>query len=158
MMETEGKSKFVASVRGANFFQFLASLAVLHWLSWKKWMNSTVSFKSTMTKQLKRGKDWTNVAPQTGVTTFSLTSVLIILLWSRVTATSLVYTTSYEPTKIVGDVSTVTKLYQWFVQYVVISVGIILGYQQIIFSIDQYQNYRGLSCLGKQFSYTWITV
>ena len=62
-METEGKAKVIASVWGATFFQFLAALAVLtpvyleetvefSWSIRKKQMNSTVSFKSTKTKQL----------------------------------------------------------------------------------------------------------
>ena len=38
----------------ATFGQFLAGLDVLYLLIWKKGMNSTVSFKSTQTKQLTR--------------------------------------------------------------------------------------------------------
>ena len=71
-IETEGKAKIVASVWGANFLNFFAALAVLYLSIWKKQFNSTVSFKSTETKQL---------APmQTDATTFSLPSVSILLL------------------------------------------------------------------------------
>ena len=51
-IETEGKAKVVASVWGANFLNFFAALAVLYLSIWKKQFNSTVSFKSTETKQL----------------------------------------------------------------------------------------------------------
>ena len=54
MIETEGKSKVVMSVWGAKFVQFLAALAVLPESIWKKRLNSSVSFKTTETKQLAR--------------------------------------------------------------------------------------------------------
>ena len=53
-METEAKTKVVASVWGAKFIPFLAALAVLPRSIWKNGMNSTFSFKSTEAKQLAR--------------------------------------------------------------------------------------------------------
>ena len=53
-METEAKAKVVASVWGAKFVQFLAALSVLPRSIWKNRMNSTISSKSTETKQLAR--------------------------------------------------------------------------------------------------------
>ena len=44
MMEREAKAKVVVSVWGAEFIHFLAPLAVLHPLIWKKWLNSTGLF------------------------------------------------------------------------------------------------------------------
>ena len=38
-MEREARAKVVAFVRGADFVQFLAALAVLPWLIWKNRMN-----------------------------------------------------------------------------------------------------------------------
>ena len=64
-METEGTAKVVASVWGAKFVQFLATLPVLPRSNWKKrcrsiWktrLNSTLSFKSTKTKQPPNRRD-----------------------------------------------------------------------------------------------------
>ena len=53
-MERKAKAKVIAFVWGAEFVQFLAALAVLPQSIWKKWLNSTVSFKTTETKQLAR--------------------------------------------------------------------------------------------------------
>ena len=55
-METEDKAKVVPSVWGAKFkfVQFLVALAVLLRSHWKKWLNSSFSFKSTEAKQLTR--------------------------------------------------------------------------------------------------------
>ena len=53
-METEEKSKVVASVWGADFIQFLAALAVLPRWIWKKRISSTFAFKSTKAKQRAR--------------------------------------------------------------------------------------------------------
>ena len=55
-LEIEAKAKFVASVWGADFVQFLAALVVLPELPrsiWKKRMNSTDSSKPTEAKQLE---------------------------------------------------------------------------------------------------------
>ena len=53
-MEREAKAKVVASDWGADFFQFLAALAVLPPSILKNRMNSTVSSKPTEAKQLAR--------------------------------------------------------------------------------------------------------
>ena len=53
-MEREAKAKVVASFWGADFFQFLAALAVLPRWIWKNRMNSTVSSKPTEAKQQAR--------------------------------------------------------------------------------------------------------
>ena len=46
-INTEEKAKVVASVRGAEFIQFLAALAVLPRMILKNRMNSSFSFKSS---------------------------------------------------------------------------------------------------------------
>ena len=79
-IEREEKAKLVASVWREKFIQFLAALAVLPQLNWKKKLNSSLSFKSTEGKQpAGQGND----APkQTDATTFAFASVSILLLWS----------------------------------------------------------------------------
>ena len=58
---------------GETFVQFLAARAVfLPWSVWKKWMNSTVSFKSTETKQLARQEIEHNLTPKQTLRPFSL--------------------------------------------------------------------------------------
>ena len=49
-IKTDAKAKVVASIWGAKFVQFLAALAVLPRSIWKKWLNSSYSFKSTEAK------------------------------------------------------------------------------------------------------------
>ena len=49
-MEREAKAKVVASVWGADFVQFLATLADLPQSKWKNRMNSTISSKPTVEK------------------------------------------------------------------------------------------------------------
>ena len=54
-MELEDKAKVVASAcLGAEFVQFLATLAVLPWPIWKKRTNSSYFSKATEAKQLAR--------------------------------------------------------------------------------------------------------
>ena len=66
-METEGKAKVVASFWGAKFVQFLAALAVLPQLNWKK-------------RTASAARNRTHSAPQTVPTTFALSSISILLL------------------------------------------------------------------------------
>ena len=47
-IETEGKAKVVTSVWGAEFVQFLAAQAVLHWSIWKKRSNSASLLKKLL--------------------------------------------------------------------------------------------------------------
>ena len=51
-MGTEAKAKVVASIWGAKFVKFLATLAVLPWSIWKKRLNSSYSSKSTKAKKI----------------------------------------------------------------------------------------------------------
>ena len=50
-LEIEAKAKFVASVWGADFVQFLAALVVLPRSIWKNRMNSSFSSKSTLMEE-----------------------------------------------------------------------------------------------------------
>ena len=53
-MELEAKAKVIASVWGAKFVQYLATLAVLPRSNWKKRLNSSFSSNSTEAKWFKR--------------------------------------------------------------------------------------------------------
>ena len=76
-MEREAKAKVVASVWGTDFVQFLATLAVLPRSIVKNRMNLTVSFKST---KASAARNWTNSVPQADATTFTFSSLSILLL------------------------------------------------------------------------------
>ena len=51
-METEGKAKVVASVRGAKFVQVLVALAVLPWSICKKRLNSMSLVPNKMSRRI----------------------------------------------------------------------------------------------------------
>ena len=53
-METDAKTKVVASVWGTTFVKFLAALAVLPRSIWKKQLNSSFSLNPKEAKQLMR--------------------------------------------------------------------------------------------------------
>ena len=62
-MEKEAKAKVVVSVWGAEFFQFLAALAVLSRSIWKNRMYSTLSSKLTKAKLASAARNWIKSAP-----------------------------------------------------------------------------------------------
>ena len=74
---------------GADLVQFFAAQAVLLRSVWKKWLNSSYSFKSTEAKQLARQGNEQNLPPKTDATTFAFASLSILLLCLKSTVTEI---------------------------------------------------------------------
>ena len=87
-MEKEEKAKVVASVLGAEFFQFLAVLAILPRSIWN-WKNRKKPFLPYRPRQNSKcaARNLINAVSQTDATTFAFASVSIILLWYQLSVT-----------------------------------------------------------------------
>ena len=91
---TEEKAKVVASVWEKEFIQFLAVLAVLHltiwiigwiapgWFERKGWIRPILQNRSVV-KTASASRNWIFLPPKTEATTFTCSSVFVLLLWRK---------------------------------------------------------------------------
>ena len=93
MAPIEEKAKVVAAIWGTEFIKFHAALTILHHNENENRMNSSFSsyhtgaihpiFKSSWCKIASAARKIIHSVPQTAATTFTFSSVKILLLWGK---------------------------------------------------------------------------